>query len=59
MNFGYFGEVFSGILVYHYPPWPTLSKGRADGSIHELGTITFFSFDYVIKEMVNVAAVQP
>ena len=22
--FGYFGEFFSGILVYHYPPWPTL-----------------------------------
>ena len=27
MNFGYLGyfaEFFSGILVYHYPPWPTL-----------------------------------
>ena len=24
--FGYFGEFFSGILVYHYPPWPTLIK---------------------------------
>ena len=44
------------------------SKGRADGSIHELGPMTqpegkwkimFFSFDYVIKEMVNVAALQP
>ena len=22
--FGHFGEFFSGILVYHYPPWPTL-----------------------------------
>ena len=22
--FGYFGDFFSGILVYHYPPWPTL-----------------------------------
>ena len=21
---GYFGDFFSGILVYHYPPWPTL-----------------------------------
>ena len=27
MNFGYFGEFFSGILVYHYPPWPTLCTG--------------------------------
>ena len=24
MNVGYFGDFFSGILVYHYPPWPTL-----------------------------------
>ena len=24
MNFGYFGEFFLGILVYHYPPWLTL-----------------------------------
>jgi len=23
--FGYFGEFFSGILVYHYPHWPTLT----------------------------------
>ena len=22
---GYFGDFFSGILVYHYTPWPTLS----------------------------------
>ena len=44
------------------------SEGRADGSIRELGPMTqpkangkkmFFSFDYAIKEMVNVAAVQP
>ena len=26
--FGYFGEFFSGILVYHYPPWPTLRVGE-------------------------------
>ena len=25
--FGYFGEFFSGILVYHYPSWPTLLDG--------------------------------
>ena len=31
MNFGYFWVfwgIFSGILIYHYPPWPTL---RLDG----------------------------
>ena len=23
-NFGHFGKFFSGIMVYNYPPWPTL-----------------------------------
>jgi len=44
------------------------SKGYSDGSIHDSRTddstegkwkIMFISFDYVIKETVNVAAVQP
>ena len=26
--FGCFGEFFSGILYYHYPPWPTLIRQR-------------------------------
>ena len=32
MNFGYFWEFFSGILVYHYPPppWPTLNEAAND-----------------------------
>ena len=34
MNFGYFGEFFSGILVYRYPPWPTLTKAIANASFY-------------------------
>ena len=25
--FEHFGDFLGGILVYHYPPWPTLSNG--------------------------------
>ena len=32
---GIFSEFFSGILVYHYPPWPTLrlALGQKRGEI--------------------------
>ena len=31
MNFGYFGECFSGILVYHYPPPPHPANPEDNG----------------------------
>ena len=31
--FGYFGEFFSVILVYHYPPWPTLLIQHGRGEV--------------------------
>ena len=31
--FGYFGEFFSGILVYHFPPWPTLNNDMMTESV--------------------------
>ena len=40
--FGYFGEFFSGILVYHYPPpppWPTLTKVIASFYWHDSETV--------------------
>ena len=39
MNFRYFGEFFSGILVYHYPPWPTLISVVSLKICHENGLL--------------------